>query len=595
MSRIRNQFKSVAFSFRFIWKHTRALYIYFTLSSIAHVVNSILLILFPKYLLDNLVQGYTKRVVVFVILFCACQFALSILKGWIEKKRTICSEIKRVLLKTELINKLSELRFEQIEDPNILRKFEFSQKCIEKGDAETYLQGVFTIISSLAVICSVLFVLDELPIIVWLMIVIVIISNSIGQLVRAKYTYSELAEETPTERELYYFRGRLLNIEYAKEIRTFRLSDFIEKKTISAIERFFNLSQHYNLKHNRTLWWVNAIGGLQTIILYGYNSYIFLRNHITVGSFTSNISALFQFSEAINSVFTQFVGLFEQGFYLTNLQDFLSLKSTYQGRCPLTPQNQLQIQFVDVSFKYPGQNDYALEHINTTIYPQERIAVVGPNGAGKSTFIKLLLGLYRPTSGEILLNGVNIETICEKDYHQLFSTTMQDFQLYSFRIIDNLVFNCQETAEEREIARHCIEQIGLGETINHLPKGIDSFLTQRFDDNGIELSGGEHQKLAIARALYRDAPIMILDEPTSTLSPQSEYDIYSKFGKLTENKTVIYISHRLSICTLCDRILVFEGGKIVEEGNHKQLLLNGKQYSVLYNNQSSLYGLGEDV
>ena len=595
MSRIRNQFKSVAFSFRFIWKHTRALYIYFTLSSIAHVVNSILLILFPKYLLDNLVQGYTKRVVVFVILFCACQFALSILKGWIEKKRTICSEIKRVLLKTELINKLSELRFEQIEDPNILRKFEFSQKCIEKGDAETYLQGVFTIISSLAVICSVLFVLDELPIIVWLMIVIVIISNSIGQLVRAKYTYSELAEETPTERELYYFRGRLLNIEYAKEIRTFRLSDFIEKKTISAIERFFNLSQHYNSKHNRTLWWVNAIGGLQTIILYGYNSYIFLRNHITVGSFTSNISALFQFSEAINSVFTQFVGLFEQGFYLTNLQDFLSLKSTYQGRCPLTPQNQLQIQFVDVSFKYPGQNDYALEHINTTIYPQERIAVVGPNGAGKSTFIKLLLGLYRPTSGEILLNGVNIETICEKDYHQLFSTTMQDFQLYSFRIIDNLVFNCQETAEEREIARHCIEQIGLGETINHLPKGIDSFLTQRFDDNGIELSGGEHQKLAIARALYRDAPIMILDEPTSTLSPQSEYDIYSKFGKLTENKTVIYISHRLSICTLCDRILVFEGGKIVEEGNHKQLLLNGKQYSVLYNNQSSLYGLGEDV
>lgn len=591
MKNISLTFKSVRFSFAIVWKYTRIVYLYLAFSSVINIVNSFLLILFPKYLLDNLIMGSYYKAVVIVLLFCVLEQFFLFINSWIEKKRTLCSERRKVHLKVMLINKLSELRYEQMEEAKNIERYEFSKKCIEKGDAESFLQCVFSILSSATILGGTLYIMKGLPLYIWTVIIIVVIANAIGQIVRLRHTYHEMDEETSTERELYYFRGRLLNIEYAKEIRAFRLNNFITQKTISVIERFFSLCQKFNRKHNRTLWWVHIVEGLQTLVLYGYNAILFMENTISIGVFTANISALFQFSNSLNSVFSNVINLSEQGVFLRSFQDFLLLKSSNQGYMSLQDNTECEIRFEDVSFKYPGQEKYALEHINVVISSNEKIAIVGSNGAGKSTFIKLLLGMYKPTSGTILVNGVNIEHLLAKEYKQLFSSVLQDYQLYSFRIIDNFLFNENASEVDREKVNACLAQIKLSETISNLPCGIDTYLTQRFDEKGIELSGGEQQKLAIARLLFRNSPVMILDEPTSALSPQSEYEIYNDFAALTQDKTVLYISHRLSCCTLADRVLVFDKAKIVQNGTHYELLNDAGPYADMFKNQASLYGV----
>lgn len=528
-------------------------------------------------------------VLITVVIFGVWQLFFTIVQGLFYKKQAMCSGRNKILLKTLLIDKLATLRHEQLENPEMLKKYEFAQKCVDRGNVEAYVQSIFSIVSAAFVISGVVYILKGLPFWVLLLIIVVIVVNSISLVISSKYSYQEMAEETPVERELYYLRGRLMNKEYGKEIRAFRLSDFILKKTRRAIEGFFSINQRYNLKNNRVLWWVHLINGIQTFAFYAYNTLLFFRSVITIGMFTMNISALFQFSSSLHTIFSQLIAISEQSVYLKDYHEFLLTPASYQGTEGIPQQKDYTIEFVDVSFAYPGQEKYVLQNVYAKIVPGEKISIVGMNGAGKTTFIKLLMGLYRPTKGTIFLNGVNIERLDLQQYLGLFSAVFQDYQLYSFTIMDNILFSEKPSKEERSRAEECINNIGLGTTVQKLPKGMYSYLTQRYSENGAELSGGENQKLAISRALYRDVPFIILDEPTSALSPQSEYDIYQHFSQLTKNKTVFYISHRLSSCTLCDRIIVFDQGCVVEEGSHTQLLEKRGLYAQMFEKQSSFY------
>ncbi len=594
MIQIKNTIKSLlsgtVFSFRLLWENERKLYVYLLLSASLGTVNAFLLILFPKCLLDNVTERKYTTALLIIGLFATIQLAFSVFNGWLNKNKEISVEKNRLLLKILLAEKLATLRQEQLEDPEKSRQYEVAKKSIDKGNVEACVEAFLSLVSSVVVISGVIYILKLLPFWFMLLICIVMIVNAIGHIVRAKYTYKEMTEETPTERELYYLRGRLMNREYAKEIRAFHLENFIVDKTQQTIDKFFFISQRYNVKHNRILWWTDMMNGLQTVAFSTYNVFLFFQQIITVGTFTMNMSALFQFSDSLNTIFTKLVAMAEQSVYLKDYREFIFMPSSYQGQIEISVQEMYTIEFVDVSFRYPGQEQNALEHISLTIHQGEKVSIVGANGAGKSTFTKLLLGLYRPTSGSIFLNGTNIEELDSGSYLRLFSAVMQDYQLFSFTILENIIFSEDPSPTQLAAAWECVREIGLSGTIERLHNGMGTFLTQRYNEKGIDLSGGEHQKLAIARALYHNSPIMILDEPTSALSPQSEYDIYQRFSKMTNNKTVLYISHRLSSCTLCDRILVFDEGRIVEDGSHWQLLEQGGQYAKMFHKQASLYG-----
>lgn len=246
-----------------------------------------------------------------------------------------------------------------------------------------------------------------------------------------------------------------------------------------------------------------------------------------------------------------------------------------------------EIEFCNVSFRYPGATEYSLRNLSLKFKLGKRLAIVGKNGSGKTTFIKLLCRLYDPTEGEIRLNGVNIREYDYKEYLRIFSVVFQDFKLFSFSLGQNVA-----TAMEydREKAEQCLVKAGLSERLHSMPYGLDTALYKDFETEGVEISGGEAQKVALARALYKDAPIVVLDEPTAALDPVAEAEVYTKFNELLGEKTAVYISHRLSSCKFCDEIAVFDEGTVVQRGSHEELLLDESgMYYALWTAQAQYY------
>ena len=284
--------------------------------------------------------------------------------------------------------------------------------------------------------------------------------------------------------------------------------------------------------------------------------------------------------------------------YCTHLQelfDYLDIPNKkYQGTLPVEKRafctggdNDYEIEFQDVSFKYTGSDVYALHHINLKFRVGERLAIVGMNGSGKTTFIKLLCRLYDPTEGKILLNGIDIKKYNYDEYMSIFSVVFQDFRLFSFSLGQNVATNMNY---DKTYVEYCLKEAGFENRLTQMPEGIETCLYKDFDETGVEISGGEAQKISLARALYKDAPIIILDEPTAALDPIAEAEIYSKFNELVGDKTAIYISHRLSSCRFCDEIAVFDHGQIFQRGSHDELVADESgKYHELWHAQAQYY------
>ena len=280
--------------------------------------------------------------------------------------------------------------------------------------------------------------------------------------------------------------------------------------------------------------------------------------------------------------------------HLQNLFEYLDIPNhMYQGSLTVEKRddNEYFVEFKDVSFRYPNTDTYALRHVNLKFKVGEKLAVVGMNGSGKTTFIKLMCRLYDPTEGEILLSGVNIQKYDYDEYMALFSVVFQDFRLFSFSLGQNVSASASYDSQK---VRECLKKAGFEKRLASMPKGLETFLYKDFNTEGVEISGGEAQKLALARALYKDAPFVILDEPTAALDPLSEYEVYSKFNEIAGGKTAIYISHRLASCRFCDKIAVFHAGEIVQKGTHEELLADCEgKYCELWNAQAQYYTVQE--
>ena len=309
-----------------------------------------------------------------------------------------------------------------------------------------------------------------------------------------------------------------------------------------------------------------------------------------VGSVTQYVGAVTALSSNVTKLFKTAGNLRTNMTFLQTNYKFLDIpNSMYQGS--LTTEKRAdrnyEVEFQDVSFRYPGTQNWALRHISVKFQVGSRLAVVGENGSGKTTFIKLLCRLYDPDEGHILLNGIDIRKYSYRDYIDLFSVVFQDFQLLSQPLGANVA---GREDYDRERVRTALSDAGFDDRLAALPKGLDTLLYRDFGDDGVNVSGGEAQKIAIARALYKDAPFIILDEPTAALDPIAEAEIYAQFNQIAGDKTAVYISHRLSSCRFCDEILVFDHGAIVEQGSHDTLLSHeGGKYRELWNAQAQYY------
>lgn len=337
-----------------------------------------------------------------------------------------------------------------------------------------------------------------------------------------------------------------------------------------------------------------GISQLSSGICYGlcylYVALKALGHAFPMGFVVQYVGAIGQFSASVRKLAVSITILSRNAGYLEQAYAFLDIPNhKYMGTIPVEKRddNDFLIEFRDVSFRYPGSSAYALRHLNFRFRRGSKLAVVGMNGSGKSTMIKLLCRLYDPTEGEILLNGINIQKYDYEEYMSLFSVVFQDFQLFSFTLGENVA---ARRSYDREKVLRCLQEAGFGQRLSQLPKGLDTYLNQDFDQSGVTMSGGETQKIALARALYKDAPFMILDEPTAALDPLAEYEIYTRFNDMVGTKTAVYISHRLSSCRFCDEIAVFHQGELVQYGSHAELLADTKgQYYALWMAQAQYY------
>ena len=309
-----------------------------------------------------------------------------------------------------------------------------------------------------------------------------------------------------------------------------------------------------------------------------------------LGAVTQYVASITKVSGSVSGLISTLGGMRNNASFLGQVFEFLDIPNNmYQGSLTVEKRRdrKYEVQFRNVSFQYPGSKDYALRHVNMKFEVGKRLAVVGMNGSGKTTFIKLLCRLYDPTEGEILLNDIDIRKYNYMEYMTLFSVVFQDFHLFALPLGGNVASAVDYDGERVE---DCLEKAGFTERLKEMPGGIETYLYKDYDKDGVDISGGEGQKIAIARALYKDAPFIILDEPTAALDPIAEAEIYSKFDEIAGDKTAIYISHRLSSCKFCDEILVFHEGSVIQQGTHASLVADDSgKYHELWHAQAQYY------
>lgn len=430
---------------------------------------------------------------------------------------------------------------------------------------------------------------------VWILIVLICIV--IGGLSKSKATISEndvfmeYCKNTVWFNRVFMFFGKELymNPEKAKDVRIYSQNTVAEKMLDKLIshERD-NQSDITKMALYPAI--AQIIIGLANAVCYLFVAIKALFGAFVVGDIVQYVAVLSRLGEGLQEL--MYI-LSDNEVYCTHLQnlfEYLDLPNhMYQGSLTVEKRddNEYYVEFRNVSFRYPNTDTYVLRHVNLKFKVGEKLAVVGMNGAGKTTFIKLMCRLYEPTEGEILLNGVNIKKYDYDEYMSIFSVVFQDFRLFSFSLGQNI---SASASYDREKVIECLKKAGFAERLNSLPNDLDTFLYKDIDADGVEISGGEAQKLALARALYKNTPFIILDEPTAALDPISEYEVYSKFNEITRTKTAIYISHRLASCHFCDKIAVFHEGNIIQIGSHEELLADSKgKYYELWNAQAQYY------
>ena len=390
-------------------------------------------------------------------------------------------------------------------------------------------------------------------------------------------------------RRFFYFKSYILNYMKGKSVRIYHILPLLKEKMQRISESIWGIWS----TELKLLAKINGQNkGLFTLCLlvsYFYVGIKVIGGAIGIGELAFYVGIIIALYEGISNTMDIVSFMLMKSQFLSNYVEYLELPNEkYEGTLPVEKRldNEYELEFRNVSFHYPNSKEMVLEHVNAKVHVGRKLAIVGQNGCGKSTFIKLLCRLYDPTEGEILLNGIDIRKYDYDEYRNLFGVVFQDFQLFSFSVAQNVAAGTDYDADR---VWSCLEQAGLKRRVKEWEKGIETVIYKQ-DEEGVEISGGEAQKLAIARALYRDAPVVILDEPTAALDPVAELEIYEKFNELVEDKTAIFISHRMSSCRFCKNILVFDGGKIVQMGSHEQLLENKEGlYARLWNAQAQYY------
>ncbi|MGH9495071.1 MAG: ABC transporter ATP-binding protein, partial [Candidatus Sulfotelmatobacter sp.] len=427
----------------------------------------------------------------------------------------------------------------------------------------------------------------------WLMLLLVaaVVPAFLGETHFAFLGYAKNFRQTPIKRQLDYLRQAGATKEAAKELKLFNLASFFTDRFARLSEVIYE--QDVELARKRL-----GIGSILSFISTGgyYGAYVYViwrtvAGRLTIGDFYFLITAIMQASSNIQQVLSTLSGIADQALFLTDLLAFFQMQPTIKSKpnaLPAPRPIRRGFEFRNVSFQYPGNERRVIDHLNFHLHPGERVALIGENGQGKTTIVKLITRLYDPTEGEILLDGIDLREYDLEDLYSEIGVIFQDFMRYEMTARENIAVGKIDEVEDLELLRSAAEKSLADGVIARLPGKYDQMLGRRFD-GGLDLSGGEWQKLALARAYLRNSQLLILDEPTAALDARSEFEVFQRFAELTTGKMALFISHRFSTVRMADRILVLENGRIAEEGKHDELTHLGGRYAEMFELQAASY------
>lgn len=581
---------NMGFMFRRSWELARSTYFFIVSRAVLGTIQPFALLIVPKYILDELAGERRMDVTLrFVALYAGVIVFFNVANFLLNRFSAV--ETIKTGHRVGIYDSKKWLYMDYGNFENGQTR-ELAGRCIGQVEPRNFIGStVLGFIQNAIQLAGYTYIIMSLhPLVIAFILAVIGLNTLIGKkLNKIGYEYQPII--TRLSRRYSYIFNNMISFDVGKEVRINGASSWLRKKYDAETDEYL---REFKKNQDKTFGYsvpTMVIDLVQTVVIYGYCAYLAIHGDITVGSFTVFLGAVTAFSGSFSGFIGRFPGLALLSKYVDDYKEFLRLaehegkeREVIEGENPTG--GRYDIEFVDVSFKYPNTDRFVLRHVNIKIKSGERLSVVGYNGAGKSTFIKLICRLYEPTEGKILVGGVDISTIKPDDYRELLSVVFQDYELFYMTIRENVVLNREY---DKDRLNDALEKSGVGERVSMLEDGADTELYRAFDYDGTEFSGGEGQKLACARAYYKDAPIVILDEPTASLDPLAETRLYERFNSIIGEKTSIYISHRLASVKFCDSIACFADGELVERGTHRELMEKHGVYADMFSKQAHYY------
>lgn len=593
-----NMWQNTGFMIKTAWEKSKAVIFLCALSGVLAFLVSLAELYFAPAVLEIVESKQPLEKLLGTIAFFS--LALIILKAIKEYVRMNVTT-DRVAIRTGLLSdaqlKLATMSYPLTENERVLALFSKMGEAMYSNNsaAEAIWDTLAKLVEAILGFIVYMLLLNRVDTVLLLVVTLTSAASYFSSKRLSAWGYRHREEEAEYEHRCDYLGKKAQDYTLAKDIRIFGISAWL----IDVFSGVYKLYHDFHARAARVYIWADVIDAafalLRNGIAYFYLIAMALRGELSAAEFLLYFTAVSGFTAFVREILSNLSDLHDHGLKLASLREVMDIKETFKFEDgePLEPVRgaPYKIELRNVSYRYEGADDFTLKNVDLTIAPGEKLAIVGLNGAGKTTLVKLVTGLYDPTEGEVLLNGEDIRKYNRRDYYRHFSAVFQDFSVLPASIAENVAQKSIASSADADMdkLKECLVKAGLWEKLSSLPDGLSSKLGKQVYDEAIELSGGETQRLMLARALYKDAPIIVLDEPTAALDPISESDLYMRYGELSGGNTSLYISHRLASTRFCDRIILIKDGGIKEEGTHAQLLAAGGDYSELFEIQSRYY------
>lgn len=545
-----------------------------------NLIQKFQFIVLPKFLIEELLAVYNgdtpsvhlQKIIFLVALILGINFFGNILNGIANWIKNLSQEWFNEYFQVKINQQSMSVDFECTEDSKVLDQMNKAKEGMDwySGNVCGILDQFFSIITNIAALIGVIAILlFSSPLVIIFQILSVVFFSFFNKKIKT-IEIESFKNLSKSNRIFGYLFFELSDFSYGKDIRLYDATNLFNHLSSKHLDDQTNIWKERSIKSKKQYYKMNFSNLVCNILVYSYIGLKVIKNFITIGDFSMCVTASNDFTNCCQAIVQSIQEILKRSNYVNEYLKFMEYPVALPKGTKSVDLNKTHIiEFKNVSFKYPRSDKYVLKNVSIKIPNAQHLAIVGLNGAGKTTFIKLLCRLYDVTDGEILIDDINIKEYSDDEYRKLFAVLFQDFKLLAFSLKENIAFSPDVPDSQID---DVLKLAGLYDDAQKLPQKNDTCIYKSFDESGVELSGGQKQKTAIARALYKNSPIVILDEPTAALDPLAEAEIYEDFNKMVGGKTAIYISHRLSSCKFCDQIAVFSEGNIKEYGTHDQLM-----------------------